>query len=290
MSEKVYKNICTVICALFAIICLYPLLYIVALSLTSAKEYVSLSGVVYFPAMPTLDGYIKVLNAGDLILRALGISVARTLIGTALSMVIIALTAYVLSGKPFPGKKFYMYLLLFIILFSGGLIPTYLTVQDIGLMDTFWVMVIPGLLSGWNVLVFKQFFEGIPKELREAAEIDGVGVLGLFFKIVLPMSKAVLAAIGLFTVVGHWNSWFDASIYIKNNALWPLQLFTKNAFANSSELSAGALNFLVTQGDTVNTVSMQMAITVITVAPILLVYPFFQKYFTKGVYMGAVKG
>ncbi len=284
---------CMAVCLLFALLCLYPLLYIVFLSLTSEQEYVAKGGMVlFFPSRPTLQGYGMVFGAGDLILKALWISVARTVLGTVASIAVTALTAFVLSRKNLPGKAPYMYLVLFTILFNGGLIPTYLTIQGLNLRNTFWVMVIPGLLSTWNVLIFKQFFEGIPKELEEAALVDGVGPLVLFFKIVLPMSKPVLAAIGLFTMVGHWNSWFDASIYIdaSHSGLWPLQLFTKNAFANQSELSQGALNFMLNTGGKVNLISMQMALTVVTVIPIMLVYPFFQKYFTKGVYMGAVKG
>jgi len=281
------------VCLIFALLCIYPLLYIIFLSLTSEREYVAKSGLVlFFPKNPTLAGYGTVFGAGDLILRALWISVGRTFIGTLSSILVTSLTAYVLSRKNLPGKAPYMYLVLFTILFNGGLIPTYLTIQGLNLRNTFWVLVIPGLLSTWNVLIFKQFFEGIPKELEEAAMVDGVGPLALFFRVILPMSKPVFAAIGLFTMVGHWNSWFDASIYIdaSYSRLWPLQLFTKNAFANQAELSQGALNFLVTQGSSVNTISMQMALTVITIVPIMLVYPFFQRYFMKGVYLGAVKG
>lgn len=292
-SERVYRNICLVVVTIFGLLCLYPLLYTVFVSLCSEKEWIARGGMLWFiPSKPTLAAYGKVLGSSGLILQSLLISILRTLVGTVLGMIVTALTAFALSRKDLPGKKPYMYLILFTILFNGGLIPGYLTIQALGLRNTFWVMVIPLLLSTWNVLIFKQFFEGIPRELEEAAQVDGVNTFQMFFNIIIPMSKPVLAAIGLFTMVGHWNSWFDASIYIDatHKYLWPIQLFTRVSFDNMTNISQGGLDFIIAGGASVNSLSMRMALTIITMIPILAVYPFFQKYFMQGVYLGAVKG
>lgn len=291
-GEKIYRLVCILGCTLVALLCLYPLLYTVFLSFCSDQEWVDKGGMLLgFPSDPTFAGYIKIFASGSRIIKSIGISVAKTLLGTVLSLIITGLTAYVLSRRDLPGKKPFLYIVLFTILFGGGLIPGYLTVQSLGLINTFWVLVIPCLFSGWNMLVFKQFFENIPREVEESAEMDGVGPIGMFFYIILPMSKPVFAAIGLFTMVGLWNSWFDAWIYIDqaHNSLWPLQLFTRVAFDSSTALNESGLDFLISSGTEVNSTSMRMALTIVTMLPILIVYPFFQKHFAQGVYMGAVK-
>ena len=292
-SEKVYKGFCMGICIFVALLCLYPLLYTVFLSLCSQQEFVDRGGMILFlPSEPTIAAYVKIFGSTNFILQALGMSILRTVVGTVLGVLVNAVTAFVLSRKDLPGKNQYLMMLLFTNLFCGGLLPTYLTIESLGLKNTFWVLVIPVLMNAWNVLIFKQFFEGIPKELEEAAEVDGVNDIQLFYLIIIPMSMPVIAAISLFTMVGHWNSWFDASIYIDrtHKELWPLQQFTHVSFESQADLQQGGLDFLINGGGAVSSVSMQMALTVVTMFPILIIYPFFQKYFTKGVYMGAVKG
>ena len=292
-SEKVYRGICIGVCVFLALLCLYPLLYTIFLSLCTQQEYVDRGGLLLFmPSAPTVTAYVQIFSSTGFIAQALGISVARTVVGTLGSVLVCSVTAFVLTRKDLPGKNQYLMLLLFTILFSGGLIPTYMTIESLGLRNTFWVLVLPSLMNAWNVLIFKQFFEGIPKEMEEAAEVDGVSDLQMFYKIIIPMSKPVIAAISLFTMVAHWNSWFDASIYIDRTykQLWPLQQFTRVSFQSPSDLQAGGLDFLINGGGAVSSVSMQMALTIVTMVPILVAYPFFQKYFTKGVYMGAVKG
>lgn len=292
-GEKIYRNFCALIATIIAMFCLYPLLYTVFVSLTSRAEWVSKGGVMwFFPSKPTLVAYQRILGSTTVILRAIGVSLLRTVLGTGLGLAVNAVTAFVLSRKDLPGKKPLMYLILFTILFSGGLIPTYLTVQNLGMKNTIWALVIPGIFNGWNILIFKQFFEGVPAELQDAARIDGVSEIGLFFRVIIPTSKAVFAAIGLFTIVGHWNSWFDASIYLEatHQHLWPLQLYTKINLQNTSGLNQGALDFLINNNTSVNDVTIQMALTIITILPMLIIFPFFQKHFTKGVYLGSVKG
>jgi|SRR5690554_1520419 len=292
-GEKIYRNICAAIATLVAMICLYPLLYTVFVSFTSSAEWVRKGGIMwFFPSKPTLVAYRKILGSTTVILRAIGVSLTRTVLGTGFGLAVNAVTAFVLSRKDLPGKKPLMYLILFTILFSGGLIPTYITVQNLGLKNTIWALIIPALFNGWNILIFKQFFEGVPQELQDAARIDGVSEVGLLFRVILPTSKAVFAAIGLFTMVGHWNNWFDASIYLdaSHQHLWPLQLYTKINLQNTSGLNQGGLDFLINNNTSVNDITIQMALTIITILPMLAIYPFFQRHFTKGVYLGSVKG
>ncbi len=292
-SEKFYRNMCAILATIIAGICLYPLLYTIFVSFTSSEEWVSKGGIMwFFPVKPTLVAYQKILGSTTVIIRAVGISVFRTTFGTFLGLAINSIAAFVLSRKDLPGKKPLMLIILFTILFSGGLIPTYLTVQNLGLKNSIWALIVPGLFNGWNILIFKQFFENVPKDLEDSARIDGVSEVGLFFRIILPSSKAVFAAIGLFTMVGHWNSWFDASIYLdaSHQNLWPLQLYTKINLQNTSGLNQGGLDFLINNNTSVNDITMQMALTIVTILPMLIIYPIFQKYFTKGVYLGAVKG
>lgn len=292
-GERIYRNACALIATMVALVCLYPLIYVVFVSLTTSEEWVSKGGIIwFFPSKPTLVAYQKILGSSAVILRSVFVSFIRTVLGTFLGLAVNALTAFVLSRKDLPGKKPIMYIILFTILFSGGLIPGYLTIEALGLKNNIMALIIPTLFNGWNILIFKQFFEGIPKELEDSARIDGVSEVGLFFRIIIPSSKAVFAAIGLFTMVGHWNSWFDASIYIdaSHQHLWPLQLFVKINLENTSGLNQGGLDFLINNNTAVGDITMQMALTVVSLLPMLIIYPFFQKYFTKGVYLGAVKG
>lgn len=292
-SDRIYRLTCAIIASLIALLCLYPLLYTVFVSLCSSQEWIDKGGTLwFFPSSPTMVAYEKIFGSTTVILRAIGVSAIRTIVGTVLGLLINSLAAFALSRKNLPGKKVFMAIMLFTILFSGGLIPSYLTVEALGLKNTIWSLIIPGLFSGWNILIFKQFFEGIPKEIEDMARIDGVSEAGLFIHIILPMSKAVFAAIGLFTLVGHWNSWFDASIYLdaSHQYLWPLQLYTKVNLENTAGLSQGGLDFLINNNTSVKNITMQMALTVVTVLPLLFIYPFFQNSFSKGVYLGAVKG
>ena len=292
-SDRIYGAVCTTVCVIFALLCLYPLIYTVGLSLMSETEWMSGGGrtMIFFPKKPVFAAYGKALATGEYLIRALGVSLVRTVVGTAISIVLTSVTAFVLSRKSLPGRKQYMYLVIFTILFSGGLIPSYLTIQGLGLTNTVWSLILPVAVKTWNVLIFKQFFEGIPKDIEEAAAIDGVSDIKMLWHIILPMSKAVFAAIGLFTVIGHWNSWFDARIYITPQHFdkWPLQLYVQIQFENTAISDLSALDFLI-QGEGVTATSTKMALTVLSLIPILIIYPFFQKYFTKGVYMGAVKG
>jgi len=293
-SEKIYRAVCYAIAILISLICLYPLLYTIFVSVCTENEWIDRNGLLFFmPSNPTLLAFSKVFGSGGYVLNATKMSIMRAGIGTVFSIFFNVCTGYAMSRKNLPGRKPIMYVLLFTILFSGGLIPGYMVVNEMGLRNTIWALIVPNILNAWNVLIFKQFFEGIPKELEESASIDGAGEFKLMYKIVMPMSKPVIAAIGLFTLVGHWNSWFDVMLYIdvQHSNLWPLQYFTMINFNNMAQINSnpGMLEFM-SSGQGVMQISQKMALTIVTTLPILVIYPFFQKYFTKGVYTGAVKG
>jgi putative aldouronate transport system permease protein len=197
---------------------------------------------------------------------------------------------YVLSRKDIPFKKAMVVMTLITILFNGGLIPTFLTVNATGLYDTLWALIIPGLVDSWAVLVFRQFFLNTPESIEESARIDGAGEITIMWKIVVPMSKAVIAALTLFGAVGHWNAWFDAVVYIQTPDLKPFQLLMRDLLMSAftvPQMPGMARNDDLMRQVTPN--GIRMAVTVVGVLPILCIYPFLQKYFTKGVYMGAVK-
>ncbi len=291
-QEKIYDVIIYLICGLVALLCLYPLLYTVLVSFCAPQD-INASYFLPIPKQFTVQAYAQVLTAGGYIVTAIGVSIFRTVVGTVLSLVFCAMLAYALSRSSLPGRNLVIKLILFCILFNGGLIPTYEVIESLGLTDTIWVYVIPNIMNVWNVIVIKQFFEGLPKEIEEAATIDGANEWQIFLCVILPMSKPVMAAIGLFTMVGQWNSWFDAFLYVRNrNDLWPLQYYIQISFNNLNQINQGNIEDLeqIINLGTLDDMTIKMALTVVGSLPILIVYPFFQKYFTKGVYVGSVKG
>ncbi len=287
-SELAYQAVIYFLITLLLIVSAFPLLYVVSVSLTSEAEWLERGNLMLIPLRPTLEAYKRIFVRNGFIFQSFGVSLLRTLAGTAIGMFITMMMGFATSRRDMPGDKALMFMTLITVLFSGGLIPTFLVVKDTKLYDTFWAMVIPCAFNGWNILVARQFFSNLPREVEEAAEMDGASRFQLLTRILLPMSGAVIAALGLFSAVGHWNSWFDAMIYIKNENLKPLQLILYNM--NMDANMGYNINELNDFEARVSSRSLRMAITVIGVVPILCVYPFLQKYFTKGVYVGAVKG
>jgi putative aldouronate transport system permease protein len=271
-----------VVCGLI----LMPFLGIVSTSVAPESQITSSGGFVLIPESINLDAYKSIL-AGGVVTRALAISVFITVVGTALSLVATTLLAYALSRKELVGRGVLMALLLLSLLFTPGLIPTYLAVKQFGLLDSLWALIIPTMVSAFNVIVVRSFFQSLPQELLDAARIDGAGHWQVFTRIVLPLSKAILAVVGLFYAVGYWNSFFNGLLYLNDSSLWPLQLVLRTYVVNGSQLSSpelGSLDAIPPQP------AIQMAILVISIVPIICVYPFLQKHMTKGVLTGAVKG
>lgn len=280
MSEKIYKVFIYSVVSVVMVISAYPLFYIIGASLMTQSEWAATNGVFFFPKNPTLMAYEALLRQPALY-SALRISVLRAVIGSVTSVFFCLIAGYTVSRKDLFGKKFILLFIVITMIYGGGLIPTYMVMDMTGLVDTFWVFIIPGVIGGWTVLVFKQTFENMPSEIEEAALIDGSGYWKMLWRIHLPINIPTLLVLLLFGMVGQWNSWFDALIYIiEKHELTPLQLYLMNALTVNDP---GLLSFVSSE-------AVNMATAVIGIVPIMCVYPFIQKHFTKGVYTGAVKG
>jgi len=292
MKERVYQRIIFVVIAVICLTAMFPLLYVISTSLVMEAEYVAKDGFVLWPNKPTFAAYERLVGM-ESIWNAFYISVVRTLLGTILMLSMTTITAYIVSRRNMPGARVLMLMLLITILFNGGLIPTFLTLKELGFYDNFWVFIIPSIVDSWSVLVLRQFMNNLPRELEESAGLDGANEVQLFTHIILPMSLPSVAAIAMFIAVYHWNDWFTALIYIENDRLKPLQLVVRNMLVNNAgSLSTIDTNIGVNLFDPTKRVGEQtykLATVVFGTLPILCVYPFLQKYFVKGMYVGAVK-
>ncbi|UVI28787.1 carbohydrate ABC transporter permease [Paenibacillus spongiae] len=277
---------------LLAFVTLYPFLNSLAISFNEGNDTAS-GGITLWPRVFTWDNYAYVFRDGKM-LHAFLITIARTVSGTFLSILFTSMFAYGLSRRQLIGKKFYMIVCVITMYFSGGLIPSYLLIRDLHLMNTFWVMIIPGMISVWNMIIFRTFFQGLPDGLEESAKIDGCNHLTTFFLIALPVSGPVIATLSLFTAVGHWNAWFDATLYLTNEKLQPIQVVLNQVINStlekdpSKEISATAQQAQASL-QAVTHQSVVMATMMVATIPIMMVYPFVQKYFVKGVLVGSLK-
>lgn len=278
--------------ALLAFSTFYPFWNAAVISFNTGSD-TALGGITFWPRDFTLENYAIVFN-DERLLNGFYISVMRTIVGTVTSIIVTAVFAYGMTKKELIGRKYYMIICIITMYFSGGLIPSFLLIRSLGLMDSFWVFIIPGLVSVWNMIIFKTFFQGLPGGLEESAKIDGCGNWGTFFRIVLPLSGPVIATLSLFTAVNHWNDWFLPSIYINNENLMPIQTMLKqilntnivsDQIGNLDSAAQGQLQKM----QTVSSKSLSMATMMIATLPIIMVYPFVQKYFVKGVLVGSLK-
>lgn len=264
-----------------------PFLAVVSTSLADQATITRNGGFVLWPTDPTLASYRAILSGG-VVTRALTISIGLAVFGTLASLACTTALAYALSRPGSLGSRPILLAVLFTMLFSPGMIPMYLVVKQLGLLDNLAALVLPVLINAFNVIVMREFFLDIPAELSESARIDGASDLRILTRIVLPLSKAVIAVIGLFYAVSYWNAFFSALLYISSPEKWPMQLVLRTYVVNETPMGVDD----VTSGsDTLPPqLSIQMAILVLSIIPILLVYPFLQKHFTKGLMIGAVKG
>lgn len=289
-GENVFDVANTLLFILLTIIFVYPFINVLVISLND--PYDAMRGGIYFwPRSFSINNYKKVLSDSQ-IFTAYGVTIARTVIGTLSHLLCTGIFAYGMSKKNLLGRKWYTIICTIPMFFSGGLIPKFILMRTLHLTNTFWVYIIPGLISVWDMLIMKSFYHGIPDSLEEAAKIDGCGDYRIFFQIIVPLSTSCFAAIALFTGVNHWNSWFDAFIYINNDKLMPLQTILMRII-NQSQAAQSAKDVAsqVTGGKTVEVTpeSIRYATMVIAIGPIILIYPFLQKYFVKGVLIGSVK-
>lgn len=262
-----------------------PFVAVISTSIAPNKQVTESGGLVLLPHSVDLGAY-RSLFAGGVVTQALFVSVFVTVIGTLLSLTASCLLAYSLARPGFTAGRPILLVVLFSMLFSPGIIPTYLVVKGAGLLDSIWALIVPTMVSAFNVIVLRAFFANLPNEITESARIDGAGELKTFAYIVLPLSKAVLSVIGLFYAVGYWNAFFSALLYLNDSKLWPLQLVLRTYVINDTQLGSAELGTEQLPPQS----SIQMAILVVSIVPILLVYPFLQRHFAKGVLTGAVKG
>jgi len=283
-SYRVFQVFNTVLMILILFITLYPFLYLVAQSFSSDAA-VSAGQVTFFPVDFTLDTY-KYLLKDDSFFKYYGNTILYTVVGTLISVIGTALLAYPLSKPRLRLNKFFTPFVVFTMYFTGGIIPNYILVtQWLGLQDSMLAIILPGAISTFNLLVMKSFFAGLPEELEEAASIDGMGVYGIFVKIILPLSKPILATMALFYMVGMWNEWFAPMMYLNSRDKWPIALWVRQLVegANNTEIGSSA------EASSVQA-TLKSATMVLTSIPIICVYPFVQKYFVQGMTIGAVKG
>jgi len=281
---QVFRVVNGVILTLVVLAVLYPIVNIVARSFSDAA-YIDAGKVDLWPRGFNVATYKAVLSNG-LFWTDYRNTVVYTVVSTVISLALTTTYAYVLSKKDLRGRTFLVGVAVFTMFFSGGLIPNYVLVNNLGMRDSIWAMVLPNAISVFNLLVMKAFFESMPSELEEAAAIDGLSSYGILLRIVLPLSKAVLATMTLFYAVASWNSWFSAFLYLDKPNLYPVSLYLRNMIAGATNQSSLGMG----QDDTQAAANIQAVTIVLTTLPILFVYPFVQRYFVKGVMIGAVKG
>lgn len=283
-SDKMTDIINIILLVVIAALMFVPFLYIFTVSFSSLPDVLK-STIPLWPRHWVWDNYQFVLASKPFI-RSLFLTSFVTVFGTIADLIITSAMAYGLS-RSFYGQRTILVMVLFTFLFGAGMIPTYLVVRATGLINSIWSLIIPGLIGPWNLIIMRQFFKNIPNELHEAALIDGANELGIFWRIVLPLSKPALATFSLFYAVGHWNAYFSALLYLNDSTKWPIQIVLRQIVMinDSTALTQGLMEQPLPPAETV-----QMATIFLATVPILIVYPFLQKHFAKGVMIGSVKG
>ncbi|MBE6023001.1 MAG: carbohydrate ABC transporter permease [Cellulosilyticum sp.] len=278
-----------IIMCIVIVITVYPFLQVIAISFNDATDTVR-GGIHIWPRVFTLNNYKEIFTSNDNIARGFVNSVLRTVIGTVLGILCSAMLAYTLSRKDYMFRKPISVLFVLTMYVSGGLIPEYMVVRNLGLINKFMVYILPGLLSAYNIIILRSFMDNLPYELQESAKIDGANDFTIFWKIIFPLCMPVIATVALFIAVGQWNAWFDTYLYAKKDHLTTLQYELMKVIDNAAAgVKAADINSQGLKRVTSNPESIKMAITVITTIPIVCVYPFLQRYFVSGMTIGAVK-
>lgn len=276
-----------ILLSIIGIVAVLPFIYVVAGSFASDTELTQ-RAVFLIPKTFTLSAYQFIFST-DTILKSIWVSLYVTVLGTLVNLFFTVTMAYALSKRGLMGRNTVLNMIVFSMLFGGGLIPTYIVIRELHMIDTYWALMIPGAISAFNLIIVKNFFQELPQELEEAAKIDGCTEIGLLWRIVLPLSMPVLATFTLFYAVGHWNNFFSALLYLNDPAKWPLQVMLRQIVL-LSQMAAGDMTTVDPQFVKQQEQSIKMAVIVVGTIPILLVYPFLQKHFAKGVLIGSVKG
>lgn len=292
LRDRIIQGFIILVILALCLVIILPCINVLALSLNDGADAAK-GGVYFFPRAFTLENFKQVFSDGS-IMKAYKYTILRVVIGTLLTLIVTSLAAFALKEKDLPGVKVITILITFTMLFGGGMIPTYVQYKNLHLINNFWVYVVPSLVSVTYLLMMRAYFEGIPASLEESAKLDGCGYFGIYGRIILPLSKPVIAVIGLYTAVNHWNDWFSGAFYMTSNDKWPVQTVLQQMLARAMSASqkdiTSVAQALVQGASTVTSDSLKMAAVVITTVPILLIYPFVQKYFASGIMIGAVKG
>jgi len=291
VSENIFDVFNIIIMGLFLILCLYPFYYVLIYSLSNATD--AAKGVFLFPSHIDYSAYENIFKKGD-IQRAFVVSTARTVLSTALCIFCSSMLAYLVTKKEMLFRKFVYRFILITMYLNAGLIPWYITMKSYGLRDNFLLYIIPGAVNAFFIILVKTYIEQLPQSLEESAEIDGAGFFTIYFKIILPLSKPIIATIAIYAAVGSWNAWTDNYFLVSNPKLQTMQLILYN-YINQAQSIADSMKYAANASSesaisSITPEGIRMATTVITVLPIMLVYPFLQKYFVKGIMMGAIKG
>ena len=291
-SDKLFYAIVMTMMSVILFVTLYPLYYVVIASISDPNR-VALGQVILLPKSVTFEGYRKVFNNLDIWIGYRN-TIFYTVAGTLINLAVTLSAAYALSNRALIGARFVNLFMLFTMFFSGGLIPTYLMIKSFNMLDTVWVMLLPGAASAYNIFVARTFFRsGSFTELEDAARIDGCSVFGTFFKIILPLSTALIAVMVLFYGIGHWNSYFNAMIYLSNRNRFSLQVFLReilvlNQMNDANTITAEQAELLSLQARIAELV--KYVIIIVATLPVMIIYPFLQKYFVRGVMLGSIKG
>ncbi|TCZ78193.1 carbohydrate ABC transporter permease [Paenibacillus albiflavus] len=285
-GDTLFRSINGILLILVATVTLVPFIYVAAVSV-SPIEQVMRGGLILWPEKFTWDSY-SIIFSNAHFTQALWMTVLITLVGTGTNLVMTVLFAYPLSKTRLKGRRVILFLVLFTMLFSGGMIPSYLVMKWLGLLNSFWSVIMPGAISAFNLIILKNFFQGIPEALEESARIDGCSNIGVLLKIVLPLSMPALATFTLFYSVGHWNQFFQSIIYVTDSNLWPIQVILRQMIIEGSTEDFKAA--IANESIQVVPLTIKMAAIIVATVPILCIYPFLQKHFAKGVMLGSVKG
>ncbi|WP_379140951.1 carbohydrate ABC transporter permease [Paenibacillus sp. sgz500992] len=287
LGERIFDICNAIIMVLLIILTLYPMLYILFSSLSKGNQLISFNGILLWPQGFSLEGYKAVLS-NPTILSGFKNTLFILVVGLGINMTLTSLGAYFLSREGVMLQKPIMFFIVFTMFFQGGLVPFYLIVKSYGLLDSLWALILPTAVSTFNLIIMRTYFMAIPKELEESAFLDGAGHFTILFRIFIPLSMPVVAVLILYYGVGHWNSWFNAMIFLRDQDLYPIQLVVRNIILENDNASMLGTTTLIQSRDVAET--LKYAAIIVTTAPILLLYPFLQKYFVKGVMVGALKG
>lgn len=288
-SEKIFHACNYMLLIGLSLLFLIPFLSVLATSFVSEAEAAKRGAFILLPQTFDLTAYKMIFSKSSLLLNAYKITIFRVIVGTLLNLLFTSMLAYGLSKRSLPGRNLIVTIVFLTMIFSGGLIPTFLLIDNLGLRNSIWVMVIPSLISAWNMFIMRTFFMNIPQEIEESAIVDGANPPTILLKIIFPLALPSFATIGLFYAVGHWNAWFDAAIYMDDVRKMPLQMVMRNILLSGvmtdQESSPGQLYESLPPPQTIKS-----AVIIVCTLPILLIYPFIQKYFVKGAMIGSVKG